>query len=265
MRRQLNLFFNLLAGFFLAAALALFLKSLWQPPFPFSQLGAFVLTAFFFHLSASVLLEGLDGFGQRLKVARLDLVFLICRPRLWPLFLLSGWPYWLSRLGRSRLRASGSDRPDLLYGETPFSTWERIREMADIGSSDIIFDLGCGSGRVVIQTALAGIKSVGIELNPALARPAADLARLLRLRDCLIREGDFLAADLSSGTVFYLPATAWSQETLARLGRRLAELPAGRRVVCLTHKLTDPALRLVGQSILPFSWADEQVYFYKTG
>lgn len=41
-------------------------------------------------------------------------------------------------------------------------------ELADLKEGDTIIELGCGDGRVLIEAARSGLKSVGYELNPLL-------------------------------------------------------------------------------------------------
>lgn len=272
-KRRFNLFGHLLSALFLAYAAIILGQYIGRvfssadpndPVFPGIPLLIFSAAAYLFHLIGVVLLEGWSGYVHRLKIGWHDFGYLLPKPGLWPLFLLPLFPpYFLSQLGRRFLRLSGSDRPDYLYGETPYFTFDRLLRSAEVTRQDVIYDLGSGSGRLVFYLSLSGYKAVGLELNPWLARAAERWRRLFRLRNGSVIQGDISQIDLRPGTVFYLAATAFSEELLSQVSRRLADLPAGIKIICLTHPLTDPRFILGHQEALPFSWASEEAYFYR--
>ncbi|NIR35472.1 MAG: methyltransferase domain-containing protein, partial [Actinobacteria bacterium] len=56
---------------------------------------------------------------------------------------------------------------------TPASLLEPLLEVADPGPDDVVVDLGCGDGRLVVAAASAfGCRSVGVESSETLARKA---------------------------------------------------------------------------------------------
>ncbi len=61
-----------------------------------------------------------------------------------------------------------SDAPDLApYVPTPDEVVEKMLAMAQIDKNDILYDLGCGDGRIVITAAKKyGIRGVGIDIDP---------------------------------------------------------------------------------------------------
>lgn len=61
-----------------------------------------------------------------------------------------------------------SDAPDLApYVPTPDEVVEKMLAMAQIDKDDILYDLGCGDGRIVITAAKKyGIRGVGIDIDP---------------------------------------------------------------------------------------------------
>jgi len=73
--------------------------------------------------------------------------------------------------------------------------------------SDVVFDIGCGMGRVLCVFARMNIKKcIGVELSPKLAAIAADNAARLHARKAPIEVlvTDARTADYSEGTVFWL-------------------------------------------------------------
>jgi predicted RNA methylase len=64
----------------------------------------------------------------------------------------------------SAARARG---PDVIYVPTPLAVVERMLDLAKVGSKDIVYDLGCGDGRIVIEAAKRfGARGVGIDIDP---------------------------------------------------------------------------------------------------
>ncbi len=70
---------------------------------------------------------------------------------------------------------------------------------------DVLVDLGSGLGHVPLLTAICtGARSIGIELEAAYVNCARQCAHALKLNNVTFIHNDARAADLSSGTVFYL-------------------------------------------------------------
>jgi SAM-dependent methyltransferase len=56
---------------------------------------------------------------------------------------------------------------DVPYVPTPLEVVDRMLEIAKVGSNDILYDLGCGDGRIVIRAAsFFGTKGTGIDIDP---------------------------------------------------------------------------------------------------
>jgi len=114
----------------------------------------------------------------------------------------------------------------------PRSTAEKILKLAKVGRKDVVYDLGCGDGRILIQAAKMGAKAVGIENNPLLFWLCKRNVKKSRLQIQLIR-GNFFKQDLHQATVVvaYL-----SQNLNNRLEKKLErELKTGTRIVSADH------------------------------
>src|SRR5207249_5027289 len=58
---------------------------------------------------------------------------------------------------------------------TPIDVIDRMLEMAQVKSGDVIYDIGSGDGRIIIQAAKKhGVRGVGIEIDPDLAQKARE-------------------------------------------------------------------------------------------
>ncbi|HYD95322.1 MAG TPA: class I SAM-dependent methyltransferase [Noviherbaspirillum sp.] len=120
---------------------------------------------------------------------------------------------------------------DVPYVPTPQLVAERMLKMARVGRSDVVYDLGCGDGRLVITAAKKhGARGVGIDIDPARIRQAQARAKAARVENRVeFILGDLFQADLARATVVTL-------YLLPRINRQLRpqlwqQLAVGTRVV----------------------------------
>ena len=104
-----------------------------------------------------------------------------------------------------------SNIPVWTDGEVPFvptppEVVDRMLEMAQVKSDDVIYDLGSGDGRIIIQAAKRyGVKGVGIEIDADLVQKARDNAFKEKVEDLVeFRMQDALTVDVSPATVVTL-------------------------------------------------------------
>ena len=89
------------------------------------------------------------------------------------------------------------------YVPTPMRVVEKMLELAEVNSSDVVYDLGSGDGRIVILAAQKfGARAVGVELDERLVRESSARIAALGLgkRASVIR-ADMFATDLRPATV----------------------------------------------------------------
>ena len=72
---------------------------------------------------------------------------------------------------------------DVPFFPTKFPLVEAMLDLADVGSSDVVYDLGSGDGRIVIGAARRGARGVGVELDPILIKLSLQNAREARVTD----------------------------------------------------------------------------------
>jgi uncharacterized protein (TIGR03000 family) len=120
----------------------------------------------------------------------------------------------------------------IIYVPTPHKVVDKMLQMAKVTKDDVVFDLGCGDGRVVVSAAKKyGARGVGIDIDPQRVKEALDNARKEKVEKLVeIRQGDALkVADLSRATVVI---TYMLPEFMAKLKPILEEhLKPGTRVV----------------------------------
>ncbi len=111
---------------------------------------------------------------------------------------------------------------------------QRALEMAALQPDELLADLGCGDGRVLLLAArVFAARGLGVEISPVLVWWTNWQARRRGLAGRVrARWGNFSRADLQGVDVVYFFAT---QKQMARLGPHLrAQLRPGARVVCVS-------------------------------
>src|SRR5688500_9543004 len=69
------------------------------------------------------------------------------------------------RLGWSQSTPTTAPALDVPYVPTPQNVVDRMLQMGQVSGSDMLYDLGCGDGRIVITAAKQhGARGVGIDL-----------------------------------------------------------------------------------------------------
>lgn len=122
--------------------------------------------------------------------------------------------------------------PDVIYVPTPQLVVDRMLELAKPKKTDVLYDLGCGDGRIVVTAAKKyGIKAVGFDIDPERVDEALENVRKNGVEHLVtIEEKDVFTLDLSPAnivTMYLLP------ELNVKLIPQLEKLKPGSRVV--TH------------------------------
>jgi ribosomal protein L11 methylase PrmA len=103
-------------------------------------------------------------------------------------------------------------------------------ELADLKEGDVLYDLGCGDGRIVIAAAKKyGVKAVGVDIDPKRVEESLANVRANHVENLVtIRQQDIFDTDFSGAsvvTMYLLP------NLNLRLRPRLAQLKPGSRIV----------------------------------
>jgi SAM-dependent methyltransferase len=96
--------------------------------------------------------------------------------------------------------------PTVPYVPTPQDVVDKMLDMAKVTGNDVVYDLGCGDGRIVITAARRfGARGVGIDLNPErIAEANANAHEAKVTRKVKFTTGDLFQADFSEATVVTL-------------------------------------------------------------
>jgi outer membrane protein assembly factor BamB/precorrin-6B methylase 2 len=130
-------------------------------------------------------------------------------------------------------------RPDTVFVPTPHDVVDKMLDLAAVKKTDVVYDLGCGDGRIVIAAAQKyGCKAVGVELDPECVKAARQAVRDAKVEDLVrIDEGDLFKADLADPDVVALYLLPSMNEKLIP---QLEKMKPGSRVVA--HALGIPGV-----------------------
>jgi SAM-dependent methyltransferase len=132
---------------------------------------------------------------------------------------------------------AGQPGKDVLWLPTPQVLVDRMLDMANVTSTDVVMDLGSGDGRLIIAAAKRGAQAVGVEYNPELVALATRNAAVQRVNDrATFIRGDLFEADLSKATVITLFLRL---DLNLKLRPTLLALEPGTRVVSNTFSMDD--------------------------
>jgi SAM-dependent methyltransferase len=157
----------------------------------------------------------LSAFGAHLRRARLV-------PVLFSLLLVSG----------PLASAQEAVRKDVPYVPTPPDVVETMLKLGEVAKGDILYDLGCGDGRIVVMAAQKfGIaRGTGIDIDPDRIREAQENARQAGVADRVrFIEKNLFDADFHDATVvtlYLLPDV-----NLKLRPKLLKDLKVGTRIV----------------------------------
>ena len=135
-----------------------------------------------------------------------------------------------------------SDRQDNIQLDVPYepSSGEIVGtmlEIAEVGKDDLVYDLGCGDGRIVIAAAQkAGARGVGVDLDPKRIKESQENARKANVTDRVqFFQQDLFQTEIGNATVVML--YLWPEVNLKLRPKLFRELKPGTRVVSHSHDM----------------------------
>jgi SAM-dependent methyltransferase len=167
-------------------------------------------------------------------------------------------------------------KPEVPYVPTPDEVIVEMLKMADVGKDDVLYDLGCGDGRIVIRAVRElGCRGVGIDIDPVRIRECHENAENAGVADKVeFFLMDLFQADLSQATVVTLYLL--SKVNLRLRPKLLRELAPGTRVVShdfgmgewepdqgtVINDDDDKFPPVYDTFMLDFNWRVHNVYFW---
>jgi len=127
--------------------------------------------------------------------------------------------------------ASAPDKdPDVVYVPTPQDVVDMMLHLARVSKQDVVYDLGCGDGRVVVTAAKRyGCKAVGYDIDPERVKEARENVRRSGVeRLARIVRKDIFTLDLGAANVIFLYLLP---ELNVQLIPQLEKLRPGSRII----------------------------------
>jgi predicted RNA methylase len=120
--------------------------------------------------------------------------------------------------------------PDVIFVPTPQAAVERMLELAEIKPGDVVYDLGCGDGRIVVTAAKKyGVKAVGFDIDPERIKESLQNVRNAGVEDLVtIKQADIFTLDLRGANVITLYLLSSLNKKLVP---QLEKLKPGVRIV----------------------------------
>lgn len=123
-----------------------------------------------------------------------------------------------------------SKTPDVVYVPTPQVVVDKMLELAEVKAGDVVYDLGCGDGRIVVTAAKKfGVKAIGYDIDPQRVKEARENVKKAGVEHLVrIEEADVFTLDLTGAsviTLYLLPSLN------VRLMPQLAKMKPGSRIV----------------------------------
>jgi precorrin-6B methylase 2 len=142
-------------------------------------------------------------------------------------------------LSPAALAQEGRRTPDVIYVPTPQEVVEGMLKLARVTRNDVVYDLGCGDGRIVVTAARQfGARAVGIDIDPIRIREATENVRVAGMAERVrLIEGDLFEQDISEATVVTLYLL--SRLNLKLRPKLLKELRPGTRIVSHAFDMDD--------------------------
>jgi ribosomal protein L11 methylase PrmA len=153
------------------------------------------------------------------------------------------WPMWATVC--AALLAAGvfaqqpAPQKDVPYVPTPQEVVDEMLKLADVTKDDVVYDLGCGDGRLVITAVkkFGARRGVGVDIDPERIRESNENAKAAGVADRVeFRVQNLFETDFKEATVvtlYLLP------DVNLKLRPKLLELKPGTRIVSHAFDMGD--------------------------
>jgi precorrin-6B methylase 2 len=129
--------------------------------------------------------------------------------------------------------------PDVRYEPTEMDVVQVMLNLGGVKAGDVVYDLGCGDGRIVIAAVRQGAaRGVCVDIDPQRIAESRENARRAGVADRIeFLNQDLFATDITRATVVML--FLWPEVNLKLRPKLMQELKPGTRVVSHWHDMGD--------------------------
>ncbi len=146
---------------------------------------------------------------------------------------------WLAPSVVSAQQAKKLREPDVIFVPTPQEVVDAMLKLAEVHKGDVVYDLGCGDGRIVATAAKQyGVRAVGIDINPERIAEATETVKKAGVTNLVtLRNEDLFEADIKEASVVTLYLlTSLNIKLRPKLWR---DLKPGTRIVSQSFDMGD--------------------------
>lgn len=120
--------------------------------------------------------------------------------------------------------------PDVVYVGTPHDIVAKMLEIAQVKKEDILYDPGCGDGRICVAAASKyGCKAIGFDLNPVRIKESLENVKRHGVESLVrIERKDIFTVDFTEATVVTSYLLPWMNKKLVP---QVEKMKAGTRIV----------------------------------
>jgi ribosomal protein L11 methylase PrmA len=145
-------------------------------------------------------------------------------------------------------KAKWMRNPDVVYVGTPYDLVSKMLQMAQVKRGDLVYDLGCGDGRMLVLAAEKyGAHGVGYDIDPERVQASLENVARHHVKNLVkIIQADIFTLDLGKADVipiYLLP------EMNRKLLPQFDKMKPGARIVCHDYDLegivADETIRII--------------------
>ncbi|KAA5541300.1 SAM-dependent methyltransferase [Adhaeribacter rhizoryzae] len=146
---------------------------------------------------------------------------------------------WVITASLAQEAATAARTPDVPYVPTRQTVVDAMLILAKVTKNDVVYDLGCGDGRIVITAAKQyGATGTGIDINPERIKEANQNAQAAKVTDKVkFEQADLFETDFSKAsvvTLYLLPSVNLKLRPIL-----LKQLKPGSRIVSHAFNMGD--------------------------
>ncbi len=153
--------------------------------------------------------------------------------------------------------------PSVPFVPTRKEVFDLVFEALDLKENDVLYDLGCGDGRIIIEAAKKYPikKAIGVEMREELIKDIMNKIREEKIEERVqVVQGDFFKVPISDATVVYMYLLTSVNEALKPKLKQ--ELKPGTRVVTLDFQISGwKPVKVIGDKL---GW-QKTLYVYVIG
>ena len=140
------------------------------------------------------------------------------------------WIYLQRFLGPPDRRYAPPEGGHVMYLPTPQDVVDQMLELAEVSKDDLVYDLGCGDGRVLVTAATTyGCRCRGYDIDPNRVRDSLENARQHGVEKLVeVKKEDIFTLDLRDADVIFLYLLP---KLNVRLIPQFQQLKPGTRIV----------------------------------